>query len=338
MSWRGYAVVLGVLVTIAAAGLWLEHPWQRQVGSAQFTSCRLPVYLSSSNTGGYLTVPGYAFTKEPGNPFIVEAKSADHYWSYSAAIGRWLPVDYRMTSLDGKWWVYATPLGAVSRSAPSALHLVDRYGSDRTVWTGTGPAGPLGWTSGGAIFFHIVAAPDFKAEYWLVDPSTGTLRSLPPLPGETFGVDGSGAWGIGNELTGSGLDAKAPEHWTVVRTDVKSGATVTWWDQTIAALVVGVGFDRGHHPILRIVQFDSGRERYVVLNSPHSQTEITGDARAISFSPMSALGDEHGVWFGDQEGAVWLWTPGRTPQKVAQLPTELTALFMDVAVIAGPCR
>ena len=313
MSWRGRLLASAVVLPIAAVGLWLEHPWQHPARPMPPTSCRLPVYLSTSNTGGFLTVPGYAFTKASGNPFIEEAKSADHYWSYDAAIGRWLPVDYRMISLDGNWWVYATPLGSVTRSAPSAVHLVDRHGSDRIVWSGTGPAGPLGWTSSGAIFFHLAAEPQFQTEYWLVDPSTGTLRSLPSLPGEAFGIDASGTWGLSNELTVPAWDAKSPEHWTVVRTDIKSGASVTWWDQTIPALVIGMGFDRDHHPILRIASFSGDRERWVVLTSPHTQTEITGDAGAIKFSSMSALGDTHGVWFGDDGGAVWLWRP-RPPE------------------------
>jgi len=338
MSWRWLALTAGCLLTIAAAGLSLERPWQHPAGSVQPTSCRLPVYLSSSNIGGFLTVPGYAFTKAPGNPFIQEAKSVDGWWSYDAATAKWLPADYRMASLDGNWWVYATPLASATLSAPATLHLVDRHGSDRTVWTGSGRAYPLGWTSGGAIFVHVVAAPHFHNEYWLVDPSTMTLRSLPPMPGEIVGIDASGSWAIRNQLTGPASDSKAPQHWTVVRTDIGSGATVTWWDQTIPALVTATGFDGDQHPILRIVPFDSDRERYVLLTSPNTQTEITGDARAMKFYPGSALGDAHGVWFGDVQGAVWLWKPGRGLQQVARLPTQLAASFGDVAVIAGPCR
>ncbi len=335
MSWRWLALTAGCMLTIAAAGLWLERPWQHPAGSVQPTSCRLPVYLSTSNIGGFLTVPGYAFTKEPGNPFIQESKSAYGYWSYDASIARWLPVDQRMISSDGNWWVYAAPLAP---SVSASFHLVDRHGSDRTVWTGTGRAYPLGWTAEGAVFVHVGPSPRFQSEYLLVDPPTGTLRSLAPMAGDIFGIDASGSWGMQNELTGPAADAKTPEHWTVVRTDIRSGATVTWWDQTIPALVVATGFDGDHHPILRIVPFDGDRERYVLLTSPNNQTEITGDARAMNFHPGSALGDAHGVWFGDEQGAVWLWQHSGGLQKVAQLPTPLTQRSVDIAVIAGPCR
>lgn len=338
MSWRPLALAGGCLLTILAVGLWQERPWQHSAGSLQPTSCRLPVYLTTSNTGGFLTVPGYTFTEVPGNTFIQEAKSADGYWSYDAAAAKWLPVDHRMVSLDGNWWVYATPLASASMSASAALHMVDRHGTDRMVWTGTGMAYPLGWTAGGAVFVHVVATPHFHSDYWLVDPSTGTPRSVPPMPGETVGIDASGSWGIRNLLTGPASDTKAPEHWTLIRTDIRSAATVSWWDQTLPALVVATGFDGDQHPILRIVPFDSDRERYVLLTSPNTETEITGDARAMKFYPGSALGDSHGVWFGDLQGAVWLWNAGDGLQRVAQLPTHLTDFVADVAVIAGPCR
>jgi len=328
MSTRGKILAWAILLPIAAAGLWLQHPWQHPGRNAQPTSCQLPVYLSTSNTGGFLTVPGYGFTAAPGNTFIGAAKGADKRWSYDATLARWLPVDQRMISSDGNWWVYATPL---QPSVSASFHLVDRRGSDRTVWTGSGRAIPLGWTASGAVFIHVGASPQFQAEYLLVNPSTGTLRSLTPIQGEPAGVDATGLWGVRNLVAGLESDSHAPIHSTVLRTDTSTGAMVTWWDKTIPALVLVLGFDGDGRPILGI---NGIPERYVLLASPNTETEITGDGGAIEFVPVSTLGDAHGVWFGDFNGAVWLWHAGQGLKRVAQVSTQST----DALVIAGPCR
>jgi hypothetical protein len=328
MSARGKILAWAILLPIAAVGLWLQHPWQHPARTVQPTACQLPVYLSTSNTGGFLTVPGYAFTAAPGNGFIGAAKGADKHWSYDATLARWLPVDQRMISPDGNWWVYATPL---EPSVSASFHLVDRHGSDRTVWTGSGRTIPLGWTAGGAVFAHIGPSPNFQTEYRLVDPSTGTLRSLAPILAEPVGANGSGLWGIRNLVEGLESETNPAIHSIVSRTDVSSGATVSWRDQTIPALVILLGFDGDGRPILGISGIP---ERYVLLTSPNTETEITGDAHAAEFVPVTALGDAHGVWFGDLHGAVWLWKAGQGLQRVAQVPTHST----DAVVIAGPCR
>lgn len=323
------ALAAGILVTIAtAAGLWLEHPWQHRPASAQTSSCRLPVYLSTTNSGGFLTVPGYAFTAAPEKAFVGEAKGVDKHWSYDASAAKWLPVDHRMLSPDGKWWVYATPLEA---SISATVHLVDLRGSDRTVWTGAGRAFLLGWMAAGAAFIHVGPAPQYQNEYLAVDPVTGTLRTLPSIAGEAAGADATGLWGTRNLPAGLDTDQHAPLHSTVFRTDTSTGTTVTWWDQTMPALVYVLGFDEHSHPMLGIIGVS---ERYMLLTSPKTETEVTGDARAVAFSPASTLGDSHGIWFGDFDGVVWRWNVGQGLKPVAQVSTH----SREAVVIAGPCR
>jgi hypothetical protein len=328
MSSRGKILAWAILLPIAAVGLWLQHPWQRSERTVQPTSCQLPVYLRTSNTGGFVTVPGYTFTATRANTFSGAAKGADKHWSFDAASGMWLPVDQRMISPDGNWWVYATPL---EPSISASLHLVDRHGADRTVWTGTGRAIPLGWTAGGAVFVHVGTSPQFQTEYLLVDPTTGKQRSLSPIAGEAAGANPSGLWGTRNLVAGLDSDKNPPLDSTVLRTDVNTGETVTWWDQTIPALLFILGFDAHGHPILAISGIP---ERYVLLEAPTSETEITGDARAAEFVPVSALGNSRGIWFGDLHGAVWLWNASQGLKPVARVSTHAT----EAVVIAGPCR
>ncbi len=332
MGWRGRLPALAIVLPIAAVGLWLQHPWQHPARPVPPTSCRLPVYLSTSNTGGFLAVPGYAFSPAAGTAFVGAAKGADKHWSYDAAIARWLPVDQRMISSDGNWWVYATPL---EPSVSASFHLVDRHGSDRTVWTGTGRAIPLGWSAGGAVFVHVGPSPHYQSEYLLVDPAAGTPRSLAPIAAEPVSANASGLWGTRNVITGLESDTNPPIHSTVSQTDSSSGATVTWWDQTSPGLVFVLGFDREGRPILGISGIP---ERYVLLTSPKTEAEITGDAHAAEFVPVTAVGDEHGVWFGDFNGAVWLWNAAQGLKRVAQLPTHASDSGSDSAIIAGPCR
>ena len=333
MRWR-LALAAGLLA-IVAASLWLERPWQHSPGAGQPTSCRLPVYLVTSNSGGFLAVPGYTFTEVPKNTFMGSAKAADHYWGYNASTASWLPVDHRMISPDGNWWVYATPQEP-STSKSAAVHLVDRHGSERTVWTGNGRAFPLGWTTEGAVFAYLGPAPRYETGYRLVDPVTGTVRSLATPPGDPVGVDSSGLWSTGEKLAGTEPD-KAP-HATLLRTSIGSGSTVTWLDQVSLAIIIVLGFDQDQRPILGLVSTNGDPERYVLLTSPNTPTAISSDAQAVGFLPATALGDSSGVWFGDAHGAVWLWNARQGLQPVAQLSTHSTDVVSDVAVIAGPCR
>jgi hypothetical protein len=75
-----------------------------------------------------------------------------------------------------------------------------------------------------------------------------------------------------------------------------------------------------------------------LLTSPKTEAQITGDAHAAAFVPVTAVGDDHGVWFGDVNGAVWLWNAAQGLKRVAQLPTHASDSGSDSAIIAGPCR
>lgn len=334
MRWR-LALAGGSLLAVGAVALWLEGPWQHPSSAAKPTSCRLPVYLAQSKRGGFLSVPGYTFSEVPKSTFVGSAKSADHHWSYNASTARWLPVDHRMISPDGNWWVYATPQDP-SLSVSAAVRLVDRHGSERTVWTGTGRAFPLGWTSGGAVFAYLGPAPQYETGYRLVDPLTGRLRSLAPPPGEPVGVDTSGLWSTGEVV--AGVDPATAPHATLLRAGIGSGATVTWLEQGSPAIILMFGFDKDDRPILGILPTNGDPERYVLLPSPNTETEITSDARAAGFVPATALGDSHGIWFGDARGAVWLWNASQGLQPVAQVSTPSKDVASEFVVIAGPCR
>jgi hypothetical protein len=332
MRWR-LALTGGSLLAISAAALWLDGPQQRPSGIATLTSCRLPVYLAQSKRGGFLSVPGYTFTEVPKNTFEGSAKAASGYWAYNASTARWLPVDYRMISPDGKWWVYATPLGPPI-SATAAVHLVDGHGTERTVWTGTGRAFLLGWTTGGAVFGYLGPAPQYEVGYRLIDPVTGKLRSLATPPGEPVGVDSAGLWSTGDL---AGIEPNKAPQATLLRTSISSGATMTWLDQVGLAIILVFGFDQDNRPILGLHSVNSP-ERYVLLTSPNTETDFTTDAQASGFSPATALADSQGVWFGDTHGGVWRWTAGLGLQLLAELDTPPTDRGFDVAAIAGPCR
>ena len=331
VTWRWLAAG-GCLVALLAAGSWLERPFQHPTSanqrSAPTASCRLPVYLTGSKIGGFLTVPGYNFTRDRNAP--------DGSRSYDAVLGKWLPVDPRLVSRDGKWWTYQTPTDP-SRSGPSTIHLVDQGGVDRTVWTGDGLAALIGWTDQGAVFVHTSAALHYVVEYWLIQAPFGTLRSLPAIAGDSLGTDASGRWTMRDLPTSPAADSNAPLRWTLSRTDISTGATVTWWDGTIPGLVQLLGFDANEHPVLRIVPDAANHDRLVVLAAPRTETEIVGDAALINLFPSTIVGDQHGIWFGDANGVVWLWTSKNGLQRVAAPPTY-AGDQPGFAAIAGPCR
>src|SRR3989442_15244205 len=88
MGWRGRLPALAIVLPIAAVGLWLQHPWQHPAHTVPSTSCRLPVYLSTSNTGGFLAVPGDSFSPAAGTAFVGGGKGAGKHWGYHARIRR----------------------------------------------------------------------------------------------------------------------------------------------------------------------------------------------------------------------------------------------------------
>lgn len=331
MHWRWLAAG-GSLLVLVAAGLCLERPFQHPAlakhSSTPTASCRLPVYLTGSKIGGFLTVPGGKFTRDP--------KAPDGSRSYDTVLGKWLPVDPRLISRDGNWWTYQTPTNP-SSSGASTIHLVDERGVDRTVWTGEGLAALIGWTDQGAVFVHTSAELHYVGEYWLVQTPFGTLRSLPAIAGEALGTDSSSRWTMRDLPTSSATDNNAPLRWTLSRTDIRTGATVTWWDGTIPGLVELLGFDANQHPVLRIVPDAAYHDRLVVLTAPRAETEIVGDAGAINLFPSTIVGDQHGIWFGDSNGVVWLWTAENGLRQVAQPPTY-AGDQPGFAAIAGPCR
>lgn len=334
--WIALAVFM---LLVAGTGIWLKAPWHSSAVPSKNVvghpgPCRLPIYIPLSKTGGFISRSDFSYTPVPASTFAGGASSPT-IWSYDAQLARWLPTDHRLISPDGNWWMYQTPSIPSSQAVSSSVHLVDPRGTDRAIWSGQGFVAGLGWTAGGAVIEHYVASKPPIVEYWVVDPSTSQRQAIAGPQGEFAGLDATGVWGLADQFTGPPSDQSAPLRWTLKRTDLKTGATATWWNQTLPGLVQVVGFYGDHEPIVVIYPDGNSPGRVLLLSAPNTEVPIASDTDALGLDPVSAIGDGTVVWIADQRSQLWRWTSANGLKMVAQVPGWAGS---GPALLTGPCR
>ncbi len=288
-------------------------------------SCRLPV--RTDDTYGHYS---HGFVNYPDGAYVPDSTVAGRIATYDAPLKRWIPFSmnvayqaFQSLAPDGRTYVYVSgsPVGPGPSRGGTAIHLVDLVGGggDRVIWKNDiDDATILGYSELGVVF--MVGSPPTPVGtrgnvdaaalgHWLLNPADGSLRKISMPQGPT----------PPNIAAGPALWSSRLPNEQLVRIDLRTGAVEAWLDMRQFQPANGpagelLGFDSQYHPIFRFGSRDPGVAYKVVLLSAPDQPVVIysghqGDA--TGFDPTQAIGDAHGIWFGNYfNSAVWLYHAG----------------------------
>ncbi len=310
-----------------------ESPTGTTPAALGFT-CTLPVVLD--NDAGWLSFPSGSYQSDPrSNVHLPVPGIGPVSKSYDKAFERWLPVPRDLISPDGRHYAYFDPAypGQYPQGSvhPSTVHVVDlASGADHSF--NPGPTGTartwwvLDYENEGVYLAILPDGPAAPAGLWLLDPSTGAVRMI----SDTFQpqyVSGGGAWGTSDPLTGHGPGPGS----RLLRMDLKVGAIVSWYKRDDVEFIVS-GADAVGHPVLQAAKAGSREIIRVTAQDTGATLPVAAGSSAPSLSNyIHPVSDSHGMWFGDTQGNVSLYTAATGITKLAQVGSG------DVA-IGGGCH
>jgi hypothetical protein len=287
---------------------------RREVGFVDTHSGRYAQDGSASVAG----LPGGGFGAVAGKP-----AQASQPVSYSASLGRWLPVLPFSVSPDGQSYVWTRllPEGSTTNAnnfQKAELHRYDvASATDHTLWTYPGSISPFGWDASGILvettppIIRMIPQRGMPI-WWLIDPQTGNATQ------QEIGI------GPYYRLTRMPGDP------------IQNGTFV------YSSFTFGPKFQG--HPLFRIGSRDPGAPEWVLYETAPGQrvTIYRGtQGDATGFDPNQAKSDATGIWFSDWGGPwLWRWQQGSGLNKLALsgLPSRLAGPNSSVgADPAGPC-
>ena len=296
-------------------------------------NCRLPVVImrESGPPIQLVTEPGFVDTGSghygkdgaasiaglPGGVFegtnVKPSRAAAPVW-YDGMVKRWLPVGRTLIAPDDRsyLWTLLLPHGSnVSNFKSAELHRYDlTTATDHVLWSYAGFINIHQWDASG-IFLDTDPPPPAGGTviYWLIDPQTGVATEQPPASRGSIGP---------TMLPGEG----------------QNGA-FGW---------ATFGQDAQGRTLYRFGSRQAGDQEWIFYESAPGQrvTIYRGQqGDGTGFDPFQALGDGHGIWFGDYETrGLWYWDPASGLHKilVKGLPAPLSGPNSAVYVIpAGYC-
>jgi hypothetical protein len=280
----------------------------------QGLNCRLPVV--TDNDAGWLTFPAGTYQSDPGaHVSLPHGSSFPLSKSYDKAFERWLPVPRDDISPDGKHYAYAD-LPAVDSSP---VHVVDLPSGLNHAFNPGPPMTDSSWfvMDYEAEGVYIAAQPNGPAGpigLWLLDPSNGAVRKIDSTHSWQY-ISGGGAWGTADALTGHGPGPGS----RLVRMDLKTGVTASWYKRTDIEFTVA-GADGSGHPILQVSE-NSAPQLFLVTgaNAATLMPPASGSSVPSLSNIIHPVADTHGIWLGDTGGNVSLYTAATGIKKMAQV-------------------
>jgi hypothetical protein len=274
-------------------------------------NCRLPVLVPRSGgsepLGGWVTLPGGDYTRDPSSPTDV----VNHVPSYDWPLQRWLPVESVNRSPDGS--LYA--LDQLPGVAPGSIDLVNvTTGTRHVIFSSPQYRRVVAYTSGGIYLTDTGINPD--AGLWLLNPETGAVRLIPGSehdPGWTL-VGARAAWTV------SGFTNQ-----TVLRLDLDTGQVSNWYHSSLPMVLAAI--DGRGLPIIKVL---GDAVRMGLLAGPKQFQEFQLPAGVDFWG--EAFAESSRVWLPLQrDGGLALFT-GDPTVKVLKTRTGLYSF-----TIAGDC-
>jgi hypothetical protein len=290
-------------------------------------SCRLPVWRSGageSPQGVFINLPSDDLTVDPGG-------KGGRY--YDRSFSRWLPVEGKAVSSDGRRYFYGER--AAAEGKPSRLHVVDvSTGADRvtevvmSAWFLTYQS--LEFANEG---IYLSLSWEGSTGLWLMDPQTGVIRRIAELP-RIQAVSGGAAWvGSVNPTDPNpvvGLEGQPDQ---LDRVDLVTGARVTWLYRPGSAVYM-IGSDRDGHPLVSVRKGDEKGlptaglpAEIMLLTGPGTSRQVFSGTNQVVERMGPAMADSHGTWIQGADG-FHLYTEG----------SGLRAVSSHRGVPAGACQ
>jgi hypothetical protein len=282
-------------------------------------TCRLPI-MTPDKQGAFVSFPSGSVLIDP------QAQALANQWGfyYDRPFSRWLPVQRRAVSPDGKHYAYGE-FGADQSHGPR-MHVVDvATGADHVFDTPTGAwfvrFDVMDYAAEG---IYLYTGYEVSIGISIMNPTTGAVQPLASLPDIQASAGNRAFWvGTVNPADPNPLGGIETQPNQIDRFSLVDGTRVPWFYRPSTAPRV-IGSDLQGHPIVQVVNgrngsidADYGGELVLVMNPQSQRSIFTGSGKLVSSMFMS-ISDSHGTWFGTDHG-IYLYT-GTAFMKVSNQP------------------
>jgi hypothetical protein len=290
-------------------------------------SCRLPVYVGPSGSGGFIGFPNGNFAPDansgvnlpspsPGSPSPPPVPQYGQGYgglTYDVAFKKWVPVPWTSVTPDGSRYAY---------TSPNSIY-VTNVADNSQVELGDGKA----WVIIAVQSEGVYATNPNVSGLWLL-PYTGAPRQITTV-GYWQAEAAGAAYGTETSALPQGVST------TINRLDIGTGAITAWFSRGSASSSVA-GFDGQGKPIIFAYPFNSQGPEVWIANSPTNWVAIMGPSIGV-FANGTPIADSHGVWFS--ASIQDFSSPGNNNGQLLYVPGSGVYLMTKIgAQLAGGCN
>jgi streptogramin lyase len=276
---------------------------------AQLPDCKLPLFAQTAqaSTGEFLSLADGQVIADPAGAFDTSGIVAHSIQQpvlsgiapavYDRPAGRWVP---GVVSPDGSRYAYSD-----YSQGPPVVHVVDvATGRDRALGISSDAWSVLAFAANG-IYVHKAFAEHIAAGLWIVDPDTGSLRTV-FTDSTVVTVSAQTAW-ISATNTSDPLPqppGQGPGFNELQSRDLKTSAITTWLYRsgTSLRLVAAAGDS------LLVSGNDVSGGYLWAVTSPGNAAQITDPVTGDTMPWPSAFPAGPDAWWLGTAGAIYLWT------------------------------
>lgn len=259
-------------------------------------SCRLPISAGSPGSGGFIVFPGGKFVADPASNVVIPnvPTPSPQYGpggyqpgnffglTYDRAYSKWLPVPRQLVSPDGARYVY---------TSPDSVFVVNVVGGAKTeLGAGSGHAWNVFDVDSEGVYANAQQTTSLApAGLWLL-PFSGAPHQI-TATGYWQAVGGGAAYGFEAPSVPTGAVQR------LLRLDLKTGATSTWFDNLPLGNVLG--FDVQGHPILSL---QGNPQQVVVLTRVNQELILYNGDPPNFYVSWGVMADRNGIWLASGNG------------------------------------